>query len=46
MSPMFLYGLAVNGENGVRTVLENVLADFDLNLGISGTRDVSSFDPI
>ncbi|WP_276351861.1 alpha-hydroxy-acid oxidizing protein [Cohnella caldifontis] len=34
----YVYGLAVSGEIGVRTVAENLLADFDLNLGNSGIR--------
>jgi isopentenyl diphosphate isomerase/L-lactate dehydrogenase-like FMN-dependent dehydrogenase len=30
------YGLAVNGEQGVRDVMENLVADLDLALGLSG----------
>jgi len=30
------YGLAVNGEQGVRDVIENLVADVDLALGLSG----------
>jgi isopentenyl diphosphate isomerase/L-lactate dehydrogenase-like FMN-dependent dehydrogenase len=32
----FVWGLAVDGENGVRTVLQRLLADFDLTMSLSG----------
>ena len=32
----YVYGLAIAGEEGVREVLLNLLADFDLALGLSG----------
>jgi isopentenyl diphosphate isomerase/L-lactate dehydrogenase-like FMN-dependent dehydrogenase len=32
----YCFGLAVAGEQGVRTVLENLLADIDLTLGLAG----------
>ncbi len=32
----YCYGLAINGEDGVRDVLRNLLADFDLTLGLAG----------
>jgi lactate 2-monooxygenase len=32
----YAYGLAVAGEEGVRNVLLNLMADFDLTLGLSG----------
>jgi lactate 2-monooxygenase len=32
----YIYGLALNGEAGVREVLLNILADFDLTLALSG----------
>ena len=32
----YAYGLAVGGEEGVRDVLQNLIADFDLTLGLSG----------
>ncbi len=32
----YCYGLAVNGEAGVKDVLENLLADIDLTLGLAG----------
>lgn len=32
----FVWGLAVDGENGVRTVLQHLLAEFDLTMALSG----------
>jgi isopentenyl diphosphate isomerase/L-lactate dehydrogenase-like FMN-dependent dehydrogenase len=32
----YAYGLAVNGEDGVRDVLANLIADIDLTLGLAG----------
>jgi isopentenyl-diphosphate delta-isomerase len=32
----YCFGLAVNGEQGVRDVLLNLLADVDLTLGLAG----------
>jgi lactate 2-monooxygenase len=32
----YVYGLALDGENGVRAVIRNLHADFDLTLGLSG----------
>jgi lactate 2-monooxygenase len=32
----YVYGLAVDGEIGAREVLQNLVADFDLTLGLSG----------
>jgi lactate 2-monooxygenase len=37
----YVYGLAIAGEAGVREVLLNLLADFDLALGLSGCTTVS-----
>jgi lactate 2-monooxygenase len=37
----YVYGLAIAGEAGVREVLLNLLADFDLALGLSGCTSVS-----
>ncbi len=36
----YVYGLAVAGEEGVRQVIRNFVADFDLTLGLSGCRSV------
>ena len=32
----YVYGLAVDGERGVRTVIENVIAELDLTMGLAG----------
>ena len=40
----FIYGLAVGGQSGVEHVLENVLADFDLTMGLAGRDAVSKID--
>lgn len=34
----YCYGLAVNGEQGVREVVTNLLADIDLTLGLTGCK--------
>ncbi|MGG1675312.1 lactate 2-monooxygenase [Neobacillus sp. NRS-1170] len=36
----FMYGLALAGEEGVKQVMRNLLADFDLTLALSGKRSV------
>jgi lactate 2-monooxygenase len=41
----FLWGLAVAGEAGVREVLSNFNADFDLTMGLAGCRSVSEVGP-
>ena len=42
---LFAYGLAVAGEQGVREVLQNLLADFDLTLALSGHSSCATLDP-
>src|SRR5207302_10121888 len=37
----YVYGLAIAGEAGVREVLLNLIADFDLALGLSGCTNAS-----
>jgi lactate 2-monooxygenase len=39
------YGLGLAGEAGVRHVLRSLLADFDLNMGLSGHRTVAALSP-
>jgi lactate 2-monooxygenase len=39
-----IYGLAHDGEKGVRHVLKAMLADFDLNTGLSGRRGIMDID--
>jgi isopentenyl diphosphate isomerase/L-lactate dehydrogenase-like FMN-dependent dehydrogenase len=37
----YAYGLAIAGEAGVREVIENFMADFDLTLGLAGCASVA-----
>lgn len=37
----YVYGLALAGEEGVREVIANVLAEFDLTMGLAGCRSVA-----
>ena len=37
----YVYGLAIDGERGVRQVLQNLKAEFDLTLGLAGCRSIS-----
>jgi isopentenyl diphosphate isomerase/L-lactate dehydrogenase-like FMN-dependent dehydrogenase len=41
----YVYGLAVGGEAGVREVIANTLAEFDLTLGLAGCRTVQEISP-
>ena len=41
---LYLWGLAIAGEQGVRDVVQNFLADFDLTLGLSGFRSCRNLD--
>lgn len=40
----YVYGLAIDGEHGVEAVLENVLAEFDLSLGLAGYDSLDELD--
>ncbi|UPV73975.1 alpha-hydroxy-acid oxidizing protein [Halorussus limi] len=40
----YVYGLAIDGENGVREVVRNFLADLDLTLALSGYDSVAELD--
>lgn len=40
----YLYGLAVAGEEGVYTVMRNLIAEFDLQTGLSGGRSAAEID--
>ena len=42
---LYLWGLAVAGEQGVRDVVQNFLADLDLTMGLAGFRSVRELDP-
>ena len=37
----YVYGLALGGEEGVRSVLKNFVADLDLTMGLSGCRSIA-----
>jgi lactate 2-monooxygenase len=37
----YAYGLAIAGEDGVREVIENFMADFDLTLGLAGCKSIA-----
>lgn len=41
----YLYGLSLAGEEGVRDVIANVLAELDLTLGLSGVTSVADLSP-
>ena len=41
----YCYGLAIAGEKGVREVIENFQADFDLTMGLAGCRSVDEIGP-
>jgi isopentenyl diphosphate isomerase/L-lactate dehydrogenase-like FMN-dependent dehydrogenase len=41
----WVYGLALGGYDGVRHVLRCLLADLDLNLGLSGNHDLAGLGP-
>ncbi|GER88793.1 oxidoreductase [Dictyobacter vulcani] len=40
----YIWGLALEGEQGVQTVLENILADLDLSLALSGYSSIAQLD--
>ncbi|HTQ85623.1 MAG TPA: alpha-hydroxy-acid oxidizing protein, partial [Candidatus Solibacter sp.] len=42
---LYVYGLAIAGEQGVRDVVQNFLADFDLTLALSGYRSCAELSP-
>jgi lactate 2-monooxygenase len=37
----YVYGLGIAGRDGVREVIQNMLADFELTMGLAGCRSVS-----
>jgi lactate 2-monooxygenase len=41
----YIWGLAVAGEQGVNDVVQNLIADVDLTLGLSGLRSCSELEP-
>jgi len=42
---LYLWGLAIAGEQGVRDVLQNFIADFDLTMGLAGFRSMKDLNP-
>jgi lactate 2-monooxygenase len=40
----YVYGLALAGEDGVREVIQNHMAEFDLTMGLSGCTSVGEID--
>ena len=41
----YVWGLALGGEDGVREVIRNLRADFDLTLGLAGRASVAELSP-
>jgi isopentenyl diphosphate isomerase/L-lactate dehydrogenase-like FMN-dependent dehydrogenase len=41
----YVYGLALGGEGGVREVIKNFVADFDLTLGLAGSTSLTEIGP-
>jgi lactate 2-monooxygenase len=37
----YVYGLAVGGEQGVHEVMQNLMADFELTMGLAGCKNIS-----
>jgi lactate 2-monooxygenase len=44
LARLYVWGLAIAGEQGVHDVLQNFLADLDLTMGLSGFRSVRELD--
>ncbi len=40
----YVYGLAIDGQRGVETVLKNFIADFELNMGLAGCKNISEIN--
>lgn len=40
----YVYGLAIAGEQGVYEVLRNVMADFELTMGLSGCKNIAEIN--
>ena len=41
----YVYGLALAGEKGVRAVIENKVADFELTMALAGCKSISEITP-
>ena len=40
----YVFGLAVNGQSGVETVLKNFMSDFELTMGLAGCKNISEIN--
>jgi len=40
-----LYGLAIAGQRGVEEIIENVIAELDLTMALTGTRSIAELGP-
>jgi lactate 2-monooxygenase len=40
----YVYGLAIAGEVGVKTILENFIADFELTMGLAGCKSINEIN--
>jgi lactate 2-monooxygenase len=41
----YVYGLSIAGEQGVREVLQNTLADFELTMALAGCKNIAEITP-
>ncbi|MFK8104653.1 MAG: lactate 2-monooxygenase [Saprospiraceae bacterium] len=41
----YVYALALGGEAGVKTFYKNMMADFELTMGLAGCRSIAEIDP-
>lgn len=41
----YVYGLTIAGKDGVTEVMKNLLADFNLTMGLSGCKSISEINP-
>lgn len=40
----YVYGLTIAGEDGVRNVLQNLMADFELTMGLAGCKNITEIN--
>lgn len=41
---LWIYGLSIMGEHGVRHVMKSLLADFDILMNVAGFQNISQID--
>jgi len=41
----YVYGLAISGADGVSQVIENIVAELDLTLGLLGISSIAALSP-